>query len=75
MQVEWLRHMIGDRGYGLIVAPLAVCHQTVREAAKVGQTAHYVRTSAQLDGPGIYVTNYEMVEHFDPEEFAAVVPR
>ena len=72
MQVEWLRHVAGT-GYGLIVAPLAVCHQTVREAAKIGVHATYVRTSAQLDGPGIYVTNYEMVEHFDPSEFRGVV--
>jgi superfamily II DNA or RNA helicase len=72
MQVEWLRHVAGA-GYGLIVAPLAVCQQTVREAAKIGVRATYVRTSAQLDGPGIYVTNYEMVEHFDPSEFRAVV--
>lgn len=72
MQVEWMRHVAaGD--YGLIVAPLAVCHQTVREAAKIGVTATYVRTSAQLDGPGVYVTNYEMVEHFDAAMFRAVV--
>lgn len=72
MQVEWLRHVTGT-GYGLIVAPLAVCAQTVREAAKLGVTVTYVRTSGQLDGPGLYVTNYEMVEHFDPAEFRAVV--
>lgn len=72
MQVEWLRHMTTGH-YGLIVAPLAVCHQTIREAAKIGVTARYVRGPAQLDGPGIYVTNYEMVERFDPTEFRAVV--
>jgi hypothetical protein len=72
MQVEWLRHVAQD-GYGLIVAPLAVCHQTVREAARIGVDATYVRSAAQLDGPGIYVTNYEMVEHFDPIQFRAVV--
>lgn len=72
MQVEWLRHVAAD-SYGLIVAPLAVCHQTVREAAKIGVAATYVRSSAQLTGPGIYVTNYEMVEHFDPQEFRGVV--
>ena len=72
MQVEWLRHVTaGD--YGLIVAPLAVCHQTVREAAKVGVEARYIRTSAEIDGPGIYVTNYEMVQRFDPTEFRGVV--
>ena len=72
MQVEWARLVTGN-GYGLIVAPLAVCQQTVREAAKLGVTVTYVRTSAQLDGPGLYVTNYEMVENFDPAEFRAVV--
>lgn len=73
MQVEWLRHMIGPHNYGLIVAPLAVCHQTVREAAKVDVHAVYVRDPAQMHGPGVYVTNYEMVQHFDPAEFRAVV--
>lgn len=72
MQCEWAKHVTGDE-YGLIVAPLAVCQQTVREAAKIGIKVTYVRTSAQLDGPGIYVTNYEMVENFDPSEFRAVV--
>ena len=72
MQVEWVRHVTGD-GAGLIVAPLAVCHQTVREAAKIGVTAKYVRTPDDIDGPGIYVTNYEMVPGFDPDEFRAVV--
>lgn len=72
MQVEWLKH-VADGGFGLIVAPLAVCHQTVREAAKVGVGARYVRTSAEIDEPGIYVTNYEMVQHFDPMKFRAVV--
>jgi hypothetical protein len=62
-QLEWLRLMIDD-GIGLIVAPLAVCAQTVREAAKLGITATYIRE--QPTGSGIYVTNYEMVEHVDP---------
>jgi hypothetical protein len=59
-------------GRALIVAPLAVCAQTVREAAKIGVTATYVRSGDQV-GPGIYVTNYEMVDHFDPHLFSAVV--
>lgn len=70
MQVEWAR-LSGDTS--LIVAPLAVCTQTVREAATVGVEAAYVRDPAQMTGPGVYVTNYEMVERFDPELFDAVV--
>jgi hypothetical protein len=72
MQVEWAR-LCADGGRALIVAPLAVTAQTVREAAKLGVTATYVRDGLDTADPGIYVTNYEMVEHFDPADFAAVV--
>lgn len=70
MQVEWAR-LSGDMS--LIVAPLAVCAQTVREAAKLGVTAKYVRDETELDGPGMYVTNYELVPCFGPDQFDAVV--
>jgi hypothetical protein len=69
MQVEWARLM--NTGQALIVAPLAVCQQTVREAAKVGVEAVYVRDQPQ--SPGLYVTNYEMVERFDSAALSAVV--
>jgi hypothetical protein len=70
MQIEWAR-LSGDTS--LIVAPLAVCTQTVREASTVGISAKYVRDPSDIDGPGVYVTNYEMVGHFDPSTFDAVV--
>ncbi|MFD7705592.1 SNF2-related protein [Streptomyces sp. NPDC059786] len=70
MQLEWAR-LSGDTT--LVVAPLAVCQQTVREAAKLGITARYVRDGADIDGPGIWVTNYEMVDRFDPATLDAVV--
>ena len=70
MQIEWAR-VSGDTS--LIVAPLAVCAQTVREAAKLDVTATYVRSMGDMTGPGMYVTNYEMVEKFDPATFDAVV--
>lgn len=70
MQIEWAR-LSGKRS--LIIAPLAVCHQTVREAAKLGVDATYVRHPYQVETPGMYVTNYEMAHHFDPDLFDAVV--
>lgn len=75
MQLEWARLSTKPdaAGNALIVAPLAVCQQTVREAAKLDTSAHYVRSGADIDGPGVWVTNYEMVEHFDPALFDAVV--
>jgi hypothetical protein len=70
MQLEWAR-LSGDRV--LVVAPLAVCQQTVREAAKLGIDAQYVRSDADADGPGVWVTNYEMATRFDPGAMDAVV--
>lgn len=70
MQVEWAR-LMGERA--LIVAPLAVCAQTVREAAKVGVDVEYVRTDAEADAPGIWITNYERVGAFDPTRLDAAV--
>jgi len=67
MQLEWARL---SAGRALVVAPLAVCHQTVGESAKVGMEARYLRAD---DGrPGIVVTNYEMIHRFDPGAFGAV---
>lgn len=69
MQLEWSRVMADT---SLIVAPLAVGQQTAEEAERIHSGARYVRSSAEVDGPGIYVTNYEMVDHFDPSMFGAV---
>lgn len=68
MQLEWAR-LSGARS--LIVAPLAVCAQTVREAAKIDVAARYLRED---DGqPGVVVTNYEMADRFDPATIDAIV--
>jgi DNA modification methylase len=68
MQLEWAR-LIGERT--LIVAPLSVARQTVREAHRIGLEPVYSRDGKPA-GP-ITITNYEMVEHFDPADFGAVV--
>lgn len=60
-------------GYILILAPLAVSHQTAREAKKFGLNCAVVSTSSDIDSPGIYVTNYEKLDHFDPDIFTGVV--
>lgn len=68
MQLEWAR-LLGVTT--LIVAPLSVARQTVREAGKLGLTVHYTR-----DGnlPGLLnITNYEMLDHFDACDVGAVV--
>jgi hypothetical protein len=69
MQLEWSR--LATQGKrGLIVAPLAVCQQTVREAGKIGMDLRYARKD---DGrPGLVITNYEMAPHFDPHALTSV---
>lgn len=71
MQLEWAR-LSGDKP--LIVAPLAVCQQTVREASKLGIRAGYVREMADLDAAvQIHVTNYERIHGFSADAFDAIV--
>lgn len=70
MQIEWARL---SGGTSLIVAPLAVCAQTVREASKLGLTATQIRHSDEIIDPGIYVTNYENITNVDPSQIDAVV--
>lgn len=70
VQLEWAR-LIANRT--LIIAPLSVARQTQREARKIGLDVHYVRSMDEVDGDGIYITNYEMAERIDAEAFGAVV--
>jgi len=69
-QLEWAR-LSGERA--LILCPLSVARQTVREAAAIGLDARYVRSGEQAIGPGLWITNYEMAERFDAATFDAVV--
>jgi len=68
IQLEWARQIPGDV---LILAPLAVAHQTIDEAGKLGASVKYCRDGKA--GNGITITNYEMLEHFDPAQFKGVV--
>ncbi len=56
----------------LMLAPLAVAPQHVREAHKFGLEARVVRDQSEV-GPGVNVTNYAKVEHFDPSAFGGVI--
>jgi hypothetical protein len=69
MQLVWASHVPGPV---LIFAPLAVATQTVREGHKFGVPVQYVRAQPENPG-GVYITNYEMLDHFDPSAWAGVV--
>ena len=69
MQVEWAKQ-VSSKGRVLILAPLAVGEQTVKEAKKLGIKIAYRRKD---EGDLITITNYEMLEAFDVSAFVGVV--
>ena len=67
-QVIWAQHVPGKV---LILAPVAVAPQTVREAASIGINIHHSR-DGKSSGK-ITITNYERLHLFDVSEFNGVV--
>lgn len=57
----------------LDIAPLGVTRQTVREGERWGIPVTYARSMAESPSSGVTITNYEMVQHFDPDAFDAVI--
>jgi hypothetical protein len=73
MQLEWANKVYINTGRNvLILAPLAVSSQTVREGEKFGISVNVCRHQEEVK-EGINITNYEMLEHFNPDEFAGIV--
>jgi len=56
----------------LVVAPLAVSKQTIREGKKFDVPVNQCRSKHDVK-KGVNITNYEMIQHFDPSEFGGVV--
>lgn len=73
MQLVWAENVVRQTsGRVLILTPIAVGAQTVREAHKFGVQA--VRSVAgEMPDSRIVVTNYQRLHHFNPSDFAAVV--
>lgn len=67
MQLAWADQVPGR---ALILAPLAVAQQTVREGKKFGIDLTYSRSSCDAR---ITITNYEMLDHFNPSDYAGIV--
>ncbi len=70
IQIEWARH-VAATGRVLVLAPLAVAEQTVREAERFGVRARYLREDDASER--IVVTNYEMLDRFNPAAFDGIV--
>lgn len=69
MQLEWARHVPGKV---LILAPLAVSQQTIRESKKFGIGGVTYSGNGEISSR-ITITNYERLERFDPSDFTGVV--
>jgi hypothetical protein len=71
MQLVWAENVVRQtNGRVLVLTPLAVGHQTVREGAKFGVECE---RGDRVGRARITVANYERLHHFDPADFAGVV--
>ena len=71
IQIEWARLLNQNT---LIIAPLSVARQTVREARKIDIDVRYVRSQLEINAEHkLWITNYEMIEQFDFSVFGSVV--
>ena len=61
-----------ENGKALILAPLAVSKQTKHEGEKFGINVNICRKQEDVKD-GVNITNYEMLQHFNPSEFCCVV--
>jgi len=72
LQLVWAENVYRHTNKNvLIAAPLAVTQQTKREAEKFG-----IEINLSRDGvvkPGITITNYERLNHFEPKDFIGMV--
>lgn len=75
IQLTWAENVVRhtDGGRVLILTPLAVGAQTVREGDKFGIETHQSRVGKWPDGKHIIVTNYEKLHLFNPGDFRACV--
>lgn len=72
MQLVWAENVVRKTNRpALVLTPLAVSSQTIREGEKFG--VEVKRSSDGKHSGGVVVTNYERLHHFNPDDFAGVV--
>lgn len=75
MQLEICRIVLKHKGgRGLIVCPLGVRGEFMRDAAKLGIKLRFVREDCEIAGDDLYITNYESVREgkLNPKGFIVV---
>jgi len=72
MQLEWARLVSEHTGMPvLILCPLAVAGQTIKEGEKFGILVE--RLKSDVFGVGVYITNYDQLPNINPQQFAGIV--
>jgi superfamily II DNA or RNA helicase len=72
-ELEWARQVSEETGKPvLILTPLAVAGQMIREGQKFGIDARQVKEESDV-GQGVMVANYERLPKLDPQAFGGVV--
>jgi hypothetical protein len=73
IELEFARQCAEETGKpSLILTPLAVAAQMVREGQKFGIDARQIREQHEV-GAGVMVANYERLTKLDPSSFGAVI--
>lgn len=73
IELEFARQCADETGKpSLILTPLAVAGQMVREGQKFGIEARQIREQSEV-GAGVMVANYERLAKLDPSAFGAVI--
>jgi len=72
IQLAWAQNVVEHTGRPvLILTPLAVSHQTVKEGERFG--VEVLRCHGSPAGAGVYVTNYEQLHRYDATDWVGVV--
>lgn len=72
--LEWGRVIVEKTNAPvLMLAPLAVSGQHQREADRFGIDAKAIREPDKINGARVYITNYERLQRFSPEDFGGVI--
>jgi len=73
MELAWAQAVHNETGKDILhLAPLAVSAQMAREADKFGIPARVAARQSDC-GPGINITNYQKLDHFDITRFGGVI--
>jgi len=73
IELEFARQCAEETGKpSLILTPLAVAGQMVREGRKFGVEARQIREQSEV-GAGVMVANYERLPKLNPDSFGAIV--